>query len=131
MPAPLRQIGVRSLSAESAWWIERHSTAWLIADPPGSKLSLLVQRQFWADRRLWGRYLRRRLLPIRKPHPLSDEGMKSAKSGLAYRAEDGWYKASRVWYHVRSDFEYLGARLRWTQHGHARANGSQRVVGQL
>ena len=70
MPTPLREIGVRSLSAESALWIERHSTAWLLADPPGNKLSLLVQRQFWADHRRWRRYLRRRLLPIRKPHSL-------------------------------------------------------------
>ena len=38
--------------------------------------------------------------------------MKSTKSGLAYRAEEAWYKASRAWYHVRSDFEYLGAWLR-------------------
>jgi len=131
MPAPLRQIGVRSLSAESAWWIERHSTTWLLADPPGSKLSLLVQRQFWADCRRWRRYLRRRLLPIRKPHSLSDEAMKSTKSGLAYRAEEARYKASRAWYHVRSDFEYLGAWLRWTQQGQARADDSQTVVGQL
>lgn len=57
--------------------------------------------------------------------------MKSTKSGLAYRAEEARYKASRAWYHVRSDFEYLGAWLRWTQQGQARADDSQTVVGQL
>lgn len=131
IPAPLRQISRRSLSAESALWIERYSTAWLLADPPGGKLSLLVQEQFWADRRRWWRYLRRRLLPTCKPHSLSDEAMKSTKSGLAYRTEEALYKASRAWYHVRSDLEYLGARLRWTQQGRARAEGSQRVAGQI
>jgi Uncharacterised nucleotidyltransferase len=131
MPPPLGRIGVRSLSAESALWIERHATAWLLADPPGGKLSLLVQRQFWADRGLWRRYLRRRLLPFRKPHPLSDEAMKSTRSGLTYRAEESWYKASRAWYHVRSDFEYLTAWLRWTKPGQARAEASQRIVDQF
>jgi hypothetical protein len=130
LPPALRKICRRSLSPESAAWIERYSTAWLLADPPGTKLSLLVQRQFWSDIRLWRRYLIRRLLPLRRPHELSDEVESSTKRGLAYQAEEAWYKASRAWYHARADLEYFSAWFRWSLERHARVEGSHRVVGE-
>lgn len=127
LPAPLRGICGRGLSPESAVWIEQYSTAWLFAEPPGSKLSLLVQDQFWPDRRLWRRYLLRRLFPIQKPHELSVEVERSTRQGLAYKMEEAWYKAGRAWYHVRSDFEYFTAWPSWAWQGHTRA-GLQRVA---
>src|SRR5262249_34697502 len=108
----------------------RYSTTWLLADPPGNKLSLLVQRQFWADRNNWHRYLLRRLLPILNTHALSDELESSTRRGLAYRAEEAWYKASRAWYHVRSDLGYCSASLMWSLQRQARAGG-QRVVDEF
>ena len=131
MPAPLRNLRSRNLSAESALWLERHATAWLFSDPPGSKLSLLALKQFWPDDGLWRHYLTRRLLPIRKPHSLSDEAVKSAKCGLAYRVEEAWYKATRAWFHVESDFEYLSAWLRWTQREQTRAQARQRLADEV
>jgi hypothetical protein len=115
LPQPLREVYLRNLSSESALWIESYSRAWLFSVPPGNKLALLVQKQFCSDDQAWRRYLRRRLLPLRKLHELSDETVKSAKANPAYRAEDLRYKTSRAWYHVRSDCEYLIARLRWEQ----------------
>src|SRR5271170_7828506 len=113
LPQPLREVYLRSLSAESALWMELYSMPWLFADPPGSKLALLVQEQFCSDRHVWQRYLLRRLLPLQRPHALSDEAAESAKTTLAYRAADTWYKTSRFCYHLRSDYEYLMARPRW------------------
>jgi len=113
LPQPLREVYLRSLSAESAMWMDLYSTLWLFADPPGSKLALLVQKQFCPDRHDWQRYLLRRLLPLQRPHALSDEASESARATLAYRAADTWYKTSRFWYHLRSDCEYLMARFRW------------------
>ena len=115
MPSVLRRIVKHSLSTDSALWIERCGTAWLFANPPGNKLTLVVQRQFWSDRRDWRRYLLRRLFPFRMPHPLSDEVLASTKRSLSYQAEEAWYKASRALYHLRSDCEYLRARLKWKQ----------------
>ncbi|MGA9245985.1 MAG: nucleotidyltransferase family protein [Silvibacterium sp.] len=115
LPQHLREVYLRNLSSESALWIQSYSRAWLFSVPPGNKLALLVQKQFCSDDQAWRRYLRRRLLPLRKLHELSDETVKSAKTNPAYRAEDLWYKTSRAWYHVRSDCEYLMARLRWEQ----------------
>jgi hypothetical protein len=129
MPPSLRAVYARNLSTDSALWIERCSTAWLFADPPGNKLALLVQRQFRLDRHSWRRYLLRRLLPLRKPPELSDEVVISARKSLAYRAEETWYKASRAWYHLRSDGEYLIARLRWARLRQTRAGSIHRIIG--
>jgi len=131
MPPALRQICVRGLSAESAVWIEQYSTAWLLADPPGSKVSLLVQRQFWPDRQAWRGYLMRRLLPFRKPHQLSDEVVELAKRGLAYRVEEAGYNLSRAWYHVRSDFEFLRAWMSWPPKDQTRTGLAREVVNGL
>ena len=131
IPQPLQKIVKRNLSPTSALWIERYSMAWLLTDPPGSKLSLLVQKQFWEDQRVWQRYLMRRLLPLRKPHQLSDQAVKSTKRGVPYRMEEAWYKTSRAWYHLRSDVEYLGAWLRWTEPGQTRATPAPRVVDEF
>ena len=115
LPQPLREVYLRSLSADSALWMDLYSIPWLFADPPGTKLALLVQQQFWSDRRAWQQYLLRRLVPLQQPHALSDEATESARATLAYRAADTWYKASRLWYHLRSDCRYLMARVRWEQ----------------
>lgn len=128
LPQPLSDLCVRNLSSDSAFWIENCSTAWLYADPPGNKLALLVQRQFWQDGGAWRRYLLRRLVPFRKPHRLSDEAVESTKRSMSYRVEDAWYQASRAWYHVRSDYEYLVARRRWAEAGKTNARSSHSIV---
>lgn len=115
LPEPLAALCDRSLSLESALWIEKYSDGWLFSDPPGNKLALLVQRQFCPDRHTWRQYVWRRLLPLRKAPALCDEAAPVAKRSLAYRNEELRYAWSRIWYHLRSDYEYLKARLRWAQ----------------
>ena len=115
MPEALREIYAGNLSSDSALWLDRCATAWLLADPPGNKLNLLVQKQFWTDRDIWRRYLRRRLLPLRTPPRLSDEAVQPARIALVYRAEELLYQATRTWYHLKSDFTYLAALTRWTR----------------
>ncbi|HEX3470707.1 MAG TPA: nucleotidyltransferase family protein [Silvibacterium sp.] len=131
LPYPLRELYTHNLSTESALWIERYSRDWLFSAPPGNKLALLVQKQFCLDRYAWRRYLRRRLLPVRKPHELSDETMTSGRATLAYRAEDTWYKISRAWYHMRSDCEYLVARLKWERLTQPQTRSVPRVADEL
>jgi hypothetical protein len=131
LPQPLREVCLRSLSTESALWMELYSTPWLFADPPGSKLALLVQKQFCSDHNVWQRYLLRRLLPLRRPHALSDEATTSTKKTLIYRAADTWYKTSRLSYHLRSDCEYLIARLQWERHRQTHCGPLHRVVDEF
>jgi len=131
LPQPLREVYQRSLSAESALWMGSYSTPYLFADPPGSKLGLLVQKQFCSDDRVWQRYLLRRLLPTQRPHALSDEATTSTRKTLAYRAEDTWYRTSRLWYHLRSDCEYLMACLRWERLKQTHPSFLRRVVDEF
>ncbi|HZD47724.1 MAG TPA: nucleotidyltransferase family protein, partial [Silvibacterium sp.] len=53
LPETLREIYAGNLSSDSALWIDRWATAWLLAYPPGNKLNLLVQQQFFPDSDLW------------------------------------------------------------------------------
>jgi hypothetical protein len=128
-PEPLREVYGRNLSPESAQWIESYSGQWLYTDPPGNKIALLVQEQFYSDRTVWRQYLRRRLLPFRGAHALSDEAGEATKATLAYRVEELSYQLSRVWYHVRSDFEYLVARFRWEKLMQRDTRSASRIVG--
>lgn len=114
-PRDLRELFAGNLSSDSAFWIDRWSAAWLLTDPPGNKLNLLVQKQFWTDDGVWRRYLRRRLFPIRRPHRFSDDVAGSGRRTLLYRAENAWYQASRAWYHVTSGCTYLPALWRWNR----------------
>jgi hypothetical protein len=107
------QLGSATLSPQSQVWVENYAQEWLFADPPGTKLSLLLQRQFFPDRQTWRRYLLRRLIPARKAHALSDEAGTKMKRSFSYSAENLGYQVSRIWYHVASDFRYLTARLQW------------------
>jgi hypothetical protein len=129
LPAALDAIYAPNLSLDSALWLDRCATAWLLADPPGNKLNLLVQKQFWGDRDIWRQYLRRRLLPIRTPHKLSDEAIQPTRRAPAYRAEAVRYQASRAWYHIKSDFTYLIALMRWTRRHVGNKSAYQTATG--
>lgn len=113
MPDALRKLQSTHLSPESSLWLESHADAWLFSEPPGNKLALLVQKQFCRDDQVWRQYILRRLVPFRNAPALSDGVEEAAKKTWAYRTENVWYKITRTWYHLRSGFEYLLARLRW------------------
>jgi hypothetical protein len=117
LPQPLQRL---HLSADSALWLENYAREWLFTDPPGTKLSLLVQRQFCADGDTWRQYVRRRLLPLRRSPSICEDAAPETARTLAYRVEQMQYSVSRVWYHLRSDCEYLAARHRWQHLLHTR-----------
>jgi hypothetical protein len=118
IPQPLRDVCTENLSAESTLWIERYSDAWLFTDPPGNKLALLAQQQFCPESIRWKQYVRQRLFPLRNLPSLHDDADAAAEKTLSDRVDDIRYKVSRAWYHVRSDCEYLTARLEWSRLTH-------------
>lgn len=118
IPYPLRDVCVENLSAESALWLERYADAWLFTDPPGNKLALLAQQQFCRESIRWKQYVRQRLFPLRNLPSLHDDSDAAAAKTLSDRMDDIRYKVSRTWYHVRSDCEYLTARLEWSRLTH-------------
>ncbi len=131
LPEKLREVYSANLSLDSAIWLDRCAVTWLLADPPGNKLNLLVQKQFWIDRDIWKRYLRRRLLPVCTPHRLSDEAVNTTKTSLSYRAEEIRYQISRMWYHVKSDITYLSALVRWSRRKGLNNRSTYRIAAGL
>ena len=131
LPEALSKIYTANLTADSALWLDRCAIAWLLADPPGSKLNLLVQKQFWSDSHVWRQYLRRRLLPIRAPHKLCDEVIQPGRRSLTYRAEAIQYQAGRAWFHVKSDFSYFTALLRWSRRRRLSGDSAYQVAAGL
>jgi Uncharacterised nucleotidyltransferase len=120
LPQPLQRLYTAHLSSDSSLWLENYARDWLFTDPPGTKLALLVQKQFCADAGMWRQYVRRRLLPVRKSPSICEDAAPETARTVAYRVEQMQYSASRVWYHLRSDCEYLAARYRWQHLLHTR-----------
>ncbi|MBT9332358.1 nucleotidyltransferase family protein [Paracidobacterium acidisoli] len=110
-PQLLAEFCRRSLSAESTRWLGRHLESWAFTDPPGNKLALLVQGQFFHDRSIWHQYLLQRLFPRHKTPLLSEDADPATKESLSFRMEDLLYKADRAWYHFHSNYQYLMAQL--------------------
>jgi hypothetical protein len=119
LPSPLGDLCYEHLSKESALWVEHFGEEWLYADPPGTKLALLVQRQFCIDRSIWRSYSLRRLFPVRAPHSLSVEATIRTKLKVRYIMDEISYQWSRFGYHLLSDWKYLRSIARWKQLTHS------------
>jgi hypothetical protein len=115
LPAPLHELCGLHITVESNLWCEQFSQEWLYADPPGTKLSLLVQRQFCASASAWRSYLSQRLFPRRTPPKLSSEASIEAQRSVGYRSAEALYRVQRIGYHLASDWHFLLAAARWTQ----------------
>ncbi len=113
LPEALDKLCRLSLTADSSTWCENFGENWLYADPPGTKLSLLVQRQFYANREAWCAYLRQRLFPRKVPPNLCDDASTKARRSLRYRAAEAVYQAQRTRFHLASGWQYLCAAVRW------------------
>jgi Uncharacterised nucleotidyltransferase len=115
LPASLQEFCGLHLTAQSNLWCKQFSQEWLYADPPGTKLSLLVQRQFCASATAWRSYLFRRLFPRRTPPKLSDEASTQVQCSVEYQVAEALYRVQRTGYHITSDWRFLMAAARWTQ----------------
>ncbi len=131
LPAPLRRLYARHLSAESALWLQEYASKWLYCDPHGTKIGLLVQKQFCTDDHVWKQYLRQRLMPMHRLNSLDEDSRDQPGKSLAYRLEEAQYRAGRIFYHFSHSVEYLAARVRWERLMHARpaaAHGTLREI---
>lgn len=117
LPTPLVALCQNHLSKESALWVEHFREEWLYADPPGTKLALLVQRQFWRDRAAWRSYSLRRMFPFRAPHSLSEESSGTGRLKIRYAVDAINYQIGRFGYHLIADWKYLLSVARWKRLG--------------
>ncbi len=113
LPSTFTALCQNSLSKESALWVQHFREEWLYANPPGTKLALLVQRQFCRDHAAWKSYSLRRLFPFRAPHSLSVEAAKRSRLSARYAIDTMGYQMTRLSYHLISDVKYLISVARW------------------
>jgi hypothetical protein len=94
-------------------WVRIYARRWVLADMPGNKLNLLLQRRYFADGRVWRRYLANRLAP-RRARPVLCEGIDtSVAKDLNYRAANLRYQVSRAWHHLRAGTGFAAASVAW------------------
>ena len=97
-------------------WVGLYARRWILADMPGNKLNLLLQRRYFADGRIWRRYLANRLAP-RRGRPVLCEGIDARVArSLKYRVANLSYKGSRVWHHLRAGAGFAAASVAWGIH---------------
>ena len=97
-------------------WVELYARRWVLADMPGNKLNLLLQRRYFADGRIWRRYLANRLAP-RHGRPALCEGIDARVArSLKYQVANLSYKGSRVWHHLRAGAGFAVASVAWGIH---------------
>jgi hypothetical protein len=97
-------------------WVGLYARRWILADMPGNKLNLLLQRRYFSDERIWRRYLANRLAP-RRGRPVLCEGIDArAARSLKYRVANLSYKGSRVWHHLRAGAGFAAASVAWGIH---------------
>lgn len=113
LPEALHNLCRLYLTADSALWCEQFSLEWLYADPPGSKLSLLIHKQFCPNADAWRAYLWRRLFPRATPPKLSDDVAMQVRRSMRYRVAEAIFRAQRACYHIASDWQFLRAAARW------------------
>jgi hypothetical protein len=100
-----------------ARWIEQCADACVVRQYPGSKLSLLLAREF-ADRAEWPQIERKWLYPLHRSHRAT---LTSGKSGerrergksMAATARQWRFAASRAWFHATEFVRYKRASRRW------------------
>lgn len=113
LPQSLDEFCRLYLTAESAFWCEEFSQSWLYADPPGTKLSLLMQKQFSESEDAWRAYLLQRLFPRKTPPSLSDDVSTEVRQDTSYRFDEAVYRIQRFGYHLACNWQYLCAAARW------------------
>jgi hypothetical protein len=127
-PASLTRWTVDRLPDSARLWIELYGSRSVFASFPGSKLYLLLQRQLVPVGIPAKRTLRRALLPLRLPPPISPA---SANDTFPVRLRR--YRAQlrfvcfRLRFHVVEGSRYMWELFRWRQHMNSRGRSVARL----
>jgi hypothetical protein len=113
IPTEVRAWTTENLSAALSLWVQRHGWNWALARFPGSKLSLLVHRQFVEDADLWKDVMLSRLIPIHRPARVVESGNPTLSSRTLATWGQWRYVYSRVKFHVGGALGYAWELPRW------------------
>ena len=120
-PASLTRWTVDRLPDSARLWIELYGSRSVFASFPGSKLYLLLQRELAHIGIPAKRTLRRALLPLRLPPPISPASANDTFPVRLrrYRGQLG-FVCFRLRFHVVEGTRYMWELLRWRRHMNSR-----------
>ena len=115
-PHALTGWTVERLPAAARLWVETYGCRSVFADPPGSKLYLLLQRELEIAGVPAKRSLRRILLPMKLPPPiqLAPEQESMGARMRRYRLQ-AWFILHRLRFHILEGIRYIRESARWRQ----------------
>jgi hypothetical protein len=116
-PASLTRWTVDRLPDSARLWVELYGSRSVFASFPGSKLYLLLQRALAPAGVSAKRTLRRALLPLRLPPPISPAGANDTFSVRLRRHRLQFrFVCSRLRFHVVEGTRYMWELFRWRQY---------------
>jgi hypothetical protein len=112
-PRELREWSVDTLPAPIRLWISRYARQTMLAEFPGTKLYLLLERAWATETVSRRKALRGKLLPSRLPRKISDSenGCRSAR--MRGRLIQMRYVLFRLWFHLVAGVGYGLEVRRW------------------
>jgi hypothetical protein len=94
-------------------WVRRYGIEWCLARYPGSKLSLLLHREFVHDPAAWRSIRRDRLLPFHRPVRAADPSEPNLKSRWKARRQQWRFALGRVRHHLAGLATYAWHATDW------------------
>jgi glycosyltransferase involved in cell wall biosynthesis len=125
IPTEIRAWTTEKLSTALCLWVQRHGWNWALARFPGSKLSLLVHRQFIEDETLRKEVMLSRLFPIHRPAKV----VEARNPTLSSRTLATWSQWRFIWsrlrFHIGGFLGYAWELPRWKLVLHRLAKGTK------
>ncbi|HKS83442.1 MAG TPA: nucleotidyltransferase family protein [Candidatus Acidoferrales bacterium] len=113
LPDSLHESFVEPLPETIQSWIKHCGVQWALADISGSKLTLLIHREFIGDANTWRKYLLRRIVPVSaktSPGGVEASDWKTRILNLFAKLE---FAGARILFHAREGLRLGWESLRW------------------
>jgi Uncharacterised nucleotidyltransferase len=96
-------------------WVERHGKNWALASHPGSKLSLLIHREFVDYPRTWRTVKWGRLFPLHRPARVSAGRNATLRSTWKASWHQWVFAFSRLAFHIKAAMSYAWYARSWNR----------------
>jgi hypothetical protein len=113
IPQPLADWCLMPLPAPIAAWVAQFGRRFAYADLNGSKLTLLVHRHFFQDRRAWPAYLRSRLFPFGRRSSLGSVSTAAPGARMKAIVFQWLHSMRRALFHLRELVSWPVEAIRW------------------
>lgn len=94
-------------------WVERFGARWALSELSGSKVTLLIHKEFVRDSNLWRPLLWGRIIPLARRPSLVETVSSGVPARARFQIAQRLYQARRITYHMRTLFSLAFEALHW------------------